>query len=110
MPGLQVCRRAERAIAPLYRADAVDSSAYAYLNRQALIIPAAHHMLFTILAQHRLSDFLFVAARFAAQRQNQPESIYRPPVGEREAKLVVRQPAPSPTADNTGNSSNATST
>ncbi len=30
---MQVCRRAERAVAPLYRDGIVDGSVYAFLNR-----------------------------------------------------------------------------
>ena len=52
-----VCRRAERYLVPLIlRGDAL-SPAGVYLNR--------------------LSDYLFVAARFAAQKEGQPDIVYR---------------------------------
>lgn len=53
-----ICRRAERAIVPLNRAGQIDPAAYKYLNR--------------------LSDYLFTAARFAAQQAGSEETIYRP--------------------------------
>jgi len=51
-----VCRRAERAVAPLVSNGEVDKEALVYLNR--------------------LSDFLFTAARYAAKLDNQEETIY----------------------------------
>lgn len=51
-----ICRRAERAVVPLVSKGAVDSEVGRYLNR--------------------LSDFLFVAARFAAKHENRTETIW----------------------------------
>lgn len=55
-----ICRRAERNVAALGQAGAIDASVSVYLNR--------------------LSDYLFTAARVAALRSNKPETIYRKPV------------------------------
>lgn len=52
-----VCRRAERAVLPLVQAGTVDEEVGKYLNR--------------------LSDFLFVAARTAAYRENREEVEWR---------------------------------
>lgn len=52
-----VCRRAERSVVPLVRAEAVDPEVGVYLNR--------------------LSDYLFTAARFAAQQEGKPEIVYK---------------------------------
>lgn len=52
-----VCRRAERSVVALVREDHVDEEVGRYLNR--------------------LSDFLFVAARFAAKHDNKEEIIWR---------------------------------
>ncbi|OMJ08922.1 Cob(I)yrinic acid a,c-diamide adenosyltransferase, mitochondrial [Smittium culicis] len=49
-----VCRRAERSMVPLY--EFIDSSAFQYINR--------------------LSDFLFVAARYSSSLQGKDEKIY----------------------------------
>ncbi|KAJ1658826.1 hypothetical protein IWQ61_002003 [Dispira simplex] len=54
-----VCRRAERNVVPLVQSASADASVTQYLNR--------------------LSDFLFTAARFAAQRSGESETIYRRP-------------------------------
>merc|ERR1712086_1249019 len=58
---LHVCRtaarRAERATVPLVRAEAVEHAVAVYLNR--------------------LSDFFFVAARFAALKDGKSEVIYK---------------------------------
>ncbi|KAJ1959813.1 hypothetical protein IWQ62_004464 [Dispira parvispora] len=54
-----VCRRAERSVVPLVQSASADASVAQYLNR--------------------LSDFLFTAARFAAKRSGESESIYRRP-------------------------------
>lgn len=53
-----VCRRAERTVVPLSRQGAIDPGAFKYLNR--------------------LSDYLFMAARFAAKHAGVMEVIYRP--------------------------------
>lgn len=52
-----VCRRAERRLVPLVRNGEMDSEPAKYLNR--------------------LSDFLFVAARYVAMREGKEETIYR---------------------------------
>ncbi|KAI8977507.1 Adenosylcobalamin biosynthesis, ATP:cob(I)alamin adenosyltransferase-like protein [Mycotypha africana] len=52
-----ICRRAERRVHPLIREEQCDSSVGVYLNR--------------------LSDFIFIAARWAAQCQGKPEKIYQ---------------------------------
>lgn len=52
-----VCRRAERSVVPLARAGSCPADVAIYLNR--------------------LSDALFVAARFAALRQGRSEVVYR---------------------------------
>ena len=58
---LHVCRtaarRAERATVPLVRAEAVEPAVGIYLNR--------------------LSDYFFVAARYAALKDGQPETVYK---------------------------------
>lgn len=51
-----VCRRAERAIAPLVAEGEIGNEALIYMNR--------------------LSDFLFTLARYAAKVDNQEETIY----------------------------------
>ncbi len=52
-----ICRRAERRVVTLVREDAVDPAVGIYLNR--------------------LSDFLFVSARFAAMKTGNKETIYK---------------------------------
>ncbi len=54
-----VCRRAERSIAPLFEDGTIDESAFRYVNR--------------------LSDFLFVAARYIAKKEGKKETIYKKP-------------------------------
>lgn len=61
-----ICRRAERSIVPLHRAEKIDAAAYKYLNR--------------------LSDYLFTAARYAAQQAGVEETIYVNPLTAREKK------------------------
>ncbi len=56
-----VCRRAERQILRLSETDPLDGTEIPYINR--------------------LSDWLFVASRFAAHHQNIPETLWKP--GER---------------------------
>ena len=55
-----ICRRAERSIVPLHRAEKIDPAAYKYLNR--------------------LSDYFFTAARYAAQQAGVEETIYVNPL------------------------------
>lgn len=51
-----VCRRAERAVVPLVRAELTDAAVAVYLNR--------------------LSDYLFTAARYAALKAGEPETVW----------------------------------
>jgi|SRR5581483_8581269 len=53
-----VCRRAERALVHLHRSEPVNAAALRYLNR--------------------LSDLLFVMARYANKAANEPETLWRP--------------------------------
>lgn len=52
-----VCRRNERVLVPLHKDHSIDDSAYRFINR--------------------LSDYLFMAARFASKHEGAPEIIYR---------------------------------
>lgn len=52
-----VCRRAERSVVPLVRDGKVDPNVGIFLNR--------------------LSDYLFMSARFVAKKQNHSETIYQ---------------------------------
>ena len=51
-----VCRRAERAVVPLTRGGTTDAAVAVYLNR--------------------LSDYLFTAARYAALKAGEPETVW----------------------------------
>ena len=57
-----ICRRAERSVVPLCSGGECDAGTAIYLNR--------------------LSDYLFVSARFASMRCDQPEVVYQKPRGE----------------------------
>ena len=57
-----VCRRAERDVVPLVRDGECEAAVAVYLNR--------------------LSDYLFVAARFAALRAGAGDAVYRKPKAE----------------------------
>ena len=52
-----VCRRAERSLVPLLKSEQIDETAYTYVNR--------------------MSDYLFMLARFCAQCEKQPETVYQ---------------------------------
>ena len=52
-----IARRAERSIVPLVRCGEADAAVQRYMNR--------------------LSDYLFVCARFVAHKQGLPETIYK---------------------------------
>ncbi|KAJ2958368.1 hypothetical protein NQZ79_g6056 [Umbelopsis isabellina] len=54
-----VCRRAERRVHPLVQLEAADASTGKYLNR--------------------LSDYLFMAARYAAKHEGKEETVYKKP-------------------------------
>eukprot|EP01118_Nematostelium_gracile_P010669 TRINITY_DN3713_c0_g1_i3.p1 TRINITY_DN3713_c0_g1~~TRINITY_DN3713_c0_g1_i3.p1 ORF type:complete len:205 (-),score=59.22 TRINITY_DN3713_c0_g1_i3:62-676(-) len=62
-----VCRRLERRIWPLVNKDALDDNVAIFLNR--------------------LSDFLFVSSRFAAQFENKQETMYKKGSGTKEREL-----------------------
>lgn len=74
-----VCRRAERAVTSLHRDGHVGAEVCVYLNR--------------------LSDFLFVAARYAAMRAGASETVYKKAVGRTERPLpAASAPAAAGTA------------
>ena len=52
-----VCRRAERSLVVLLQGDQIDDIAFRYVNR--------------------LSDYLFMLARFCAKSEGKPEVIYK---------------------------------
>ncbi|CAI2178862.1 17913_t:CDS:2, partial [Funneliformis geosporum] len=66
-----VCRRAERVIVPLLEAESAEVTVGKYINR--------------------LSDFFFVAARFAAKFENQIENFYQQRREDRSSNLVARE-------------------
>ena len=79
-----VCRRAERSVIPLR--DQISESVARYLNRSETRLPLSllSHPLFPDTTPHditrrpnRLSDFLFVGARFASFKENRPENVYK---------------------------------
>ncbi|GBB87160.1 hypothetical protein RclHR1_01360031 [Rhizophagus clarus] len=66
-----VCRRAERVTVPLVEAEVAEQSVGKYLNR--------------------LSDFFFVAARYAAMFEKQIENYYEQRRDDKESNLVKRE-------------------
>lgn len=52
-----VCRRAERTLVPMLQEEAISENAYRYVNR--------------------LSDYLFMLARFCAKAEGKPETVYK---------------------------------
>lgn len=68
-----VCRRAERAVVPLVRDQSTDAAVAIYLNR--------------------LSDYLFTAARFAALKAGEPETVWVKAAPEAAEEAA---PAPAP--------------
>ena len=54
-----ICRRAERSMHPLVQSNDLDSEVVIYVNR--------------------LSDFLFVCARYASMKQGKEETVYKKP-------------------------------
>jgi cob(I)alamin adenosyltransferase len=62
-----ICRRAERAVVALVREGAAPAVIGVYINR--------------------LSDYLFVAARYAAMKTNATERVYKKSVGLTERVL-----------------------
>jgi len=65
-----VCRRAERAVVPLVNRGDAAQTALVYLNR--------------------LSDYLFVAARWAAFKAGKPDVVYRKGVGVLDSKASTQ--------------------
>ncbi|XP_052653670.1 corrinoid adenosyltransferase MMAB isoform X5 [Harpia harpyja] len=77
-----VCRRAERCVVPLVQAGEADPNVAKYLNSCALLdtnAPDVRSGFTAFPLVSRLSDYLFVLARYAAMKEGKEEKIYLKP-------------------------------
>ncbi|XP_049662484.1 corrinoid adenosyltransferase MMAB isoform X1 [Accipiter gentilis] len=77
-----VCRRAERCVVPLVQAGEADPNVAKYLNSCALLdknAPDVRSGFTAFPLVSRLSDYLFVLARYAAMKEGKEEKIYVKP-------------------------------